>query len=54
MPLRQKIMQDVPMDVCQSEISPLKSERQSLVIQPQLIQDRRLQIVDVLRLLDGR
>lgn len=40
-------MHDVPINIGQPKISPLVSVRQTLVIYPEQVQNRGIQIVDV-------
>ena len=53
MPLSQHIVENAAMHIRQAEVPALESERQTLVIQPEQMENRRLQVVNVLRPLDS-
>ena len=43
--LRNDLVDDSPVDVRQAEVAPCVTVRQLGVVQPQLVQDRRMQVV---------
>src|SRR5690606_3087677 len=49
--LRQNVLHHLAMHIGQAEVAPLEFERQPRVIDPQQMQDRRLQVVNVDRIL---
>ena len=50
--LRDEIFNDVAMDIRQSIVPPLKSERQFFVIKPKQMHDGRLQVMNVDRVVN--
>src|SRR2546421_508031 len=47
------VLDDLAGDIGQAEVTALKAIRQFLVVEAEQVQDRRLQVVDVDRLVDG-
>src|SRR5262245_28516416 len=49
---RENLFHDVPVNVSQPEIAPLEAIRQSLVVDPQAVEQRRVEVVNVNGLID--
>src|SRR3954464_2633714 len=50
---RQDRPDDLPMHVGQTSINPIMSEREPFVVDPEEVQDRRVQVMTVGRIFDG-